>query len=192
MPSQLSLFAADALPPSIDDVEGLLAGPGQVVEHAGRARVSTLLDDPLRAEPLQAALATLGLETERATTEDGRTVVRTASTPALAGLAARWRSGAVKTPPAGFVLDGPRLRLWCLSAGHPDGAGYLLRVGEHDEDAWAPLGAALSAAGLAATFLGPRGGGPGYRVVGVRRLRRLCELVGDPPEGLPDHLWPAG
>ena len=192
MPSQLSLFAADALPPSVDDVEGLLAGPAQIVEGDGAARVSVVVDSHDRVAPLVAALCGSGLSAEETRTEDGRPVVRTAPTSALLAVATRWRSGATKQPPPGFVLDGPRLRLWCLAAGRPDAAGYLLQVGEHDEDAWAAVGSALSAAGLAATFLGPRGGGPGYRVVGLRRLRRLAELVGDPPDGLPHALWPAG
>ena len=46
--------------------------------------------------------------------------------------------------------------------------------------------------GLPATLLGPRAGGPAYRIVGRRRLGRLVELVGDPPVEAPAGAWPGG
>jgi hypothetical protein len=48
----------------------------------------------------------------------------------------------------------------------------------------------MSAAGVAGAFVGPRAGGPAYRVVGLRRLQRLRELVGDPPAAVPAADWP--
>jgi len=44
--------------------------------------------------------------------------------------------------------------------------------------------------GISGALVGPRAGGPAYRVVGQRRLHRLRELVGDPPPGVPDTDWP--
>jgi hypothetical protein len=96
----------------------------------------------------------------------------------------------VKAPPRGFVLNGPRLRLWVVAAGRSDEHGYVLPLGEADLASWETVGAALAAAGLAATLLGARGGGPAYRVTGRRRLLRLAELVGEPPEGADPRDWP--
>lgn len=190
--SQLSFFAADVQPPDVADLEGLLAGPGQVVTREdGSARVSVVVDDVWRVQPLLDAIRATGAAADAEPTGEGGTTVRTAWSDELADLAARWRSGAAKRPAPGFALDGPRLRLWCLAAGHPDPLGYLLRLGPHDDLAWPLVGAALAAAGLPATFLGPRGSGPAYRVGGQRRLSRLAELVGPRPEGVPERAWPA-
>lgn len=188
--SQLSFFAADTTPPSLDDVEGLLAGPGSVVRQDSSARLGLVVSDPARIAPLVAAFAAIGLEASTTELEDGRVAVRSAFTPELAPVADRWLSGAVKRPPAGFVLDGRRLHWWCLAAGHVEPSGYVLPLGDHDEESWQGVGAALSVAGLPATLLGPRGGGPAFRVSGAKRLRRLRELVGDPPDGVPPGLWP--
>ena len=188
---QLSFFSAEARPPSVDDLEGLLAGPGQVVRRDGLARVSVVVAEPWRVDALAAALADLGFEPETAPSSDGSgTTVRTPFSPALLPLALRWTSGAVTLPPVGFVLDGRRLRWWALAAGRPDAGGYALGLGQNDDAAWSAVGAALAAAGVPGTFLGPRADGPAYRVVGRRRLARLRELVGDPPEGWPPEAWP--
>jgi hypothetical protein len=100
----------------------------------------------------------------------------------------------VKVPPAGWVLDGGRLRWWCLSAGSGPEVGapsmYTLALGASDEPAWGAVGAALAAAGIAGVLVGPRADGPAYRIVGQRRLARLRELVGDAPDGVPDEAWP--
>jgi hypothetical protein len=188
--SQLSFFSAEALPPSLDDLEGLLAGPGQVTSSEAGARVSVLLSEPWRSLALLDALEQVGLSGEVVAVDGEGLVVRTPYLSALRPLAERWTSGAVKLPPPGLVLDGPRLRWWCLAAGRHDAQGYVLRLGEHDEEAWQALGAALSAAGLAAVYLPDGAGGPAYKVVGVKRLRRLAELVGPPPADAPEGAWP--
>jgi hypothetical protein len=64
--------------------------------------------------------------------------------------------GAVKRPPPGFYLDGPRLRLWVAAAGTAEPLGFLLRLGPSDEASWDPVGAALAAIGLPAVLVGPR------------------------------------
>ena len=200
MPRQLSFLAADVAPPSIDDVDGLLAGPAHTARRADKARLSVLVGDEWRAEALVAAFAELGIEADTAAAprrhqdeagEVDSLVVRTAFSAALAGLAARWSAGAVKRPPPDWRLTGGRLRWWCLAAGAPDAGGFALRLAAGDEPSWPAIGAALSAAALPAVLVGVRGGGPAYRVVGRRRVHRLAELVGDPPPGVPPEYWPA-
>lgn len=201
---QLSLFSAAARLPGPDDLAGVLCGPGQVVRRGEpdppSARVSVVLTEPWRVATLAAELSLRGLPAERVTADptDGwggpagaATSVRTAFAAELAALAEAWSgSGGGKRPPPRLVLDGPMLRLWYVVAGRRWEAGHALGLGEHDEAAWAPVGALLAAAGLPATLVGPRGDGPAYRLTGRRRLARLAELVGDPPPAAPDGAWP--
>jgi hypothetical protein len=190
---QLSLFGVEASPPDAGDLEGLLAGAGQVVRLGGTARVSIVVDAAWRVRVLIAECELRGLTAtwEEATVE-GHFGVRTAYSTALAPLAVAWLRGAVKRPPADFGLDGRRLRLWLAAAGSPDGPGaFSLGLGASDERCWEPVGAALAAVGVPAVLLGPRAGGPAYRILGRRRLTRLAELVGEAPEEAPDGAWPA-
>lgn len=191
--TQLSFFGAAASEPALDDLAGLLAGPGQAVVRGDRARVSVVVAEEWRTAALRDALDVLGLAPEVAPTGLGSTAVRTPFTSALLPLATAWHPGGRKRPPAGLVLDGPRLRWWCLAAGRADEAGYLLRLGgDADGDAapGSPVPRALAAAGLPALAVGARAGGPGLRVSGRRRLSRLRELVGEPPAGVPADGWP--
>ena len=197
---QLSFFSAAALPPEPGDLAGLLCGPAQLVSRPGKARISVVLAEPWRVDALLAELDRrgLGAEVRAAGAEDGWSggtaaarSVRTGFDPALSGLAACWGgSGAGKRAPAGFVLDGPMLRLWYVIAGRRWEGWHSLGVGGNDEHSWAAIGAALARAGLPAAFVGPRGDGPAYRITGRRRLDRLAELVGDPPTGWPAADWP--
>ena len=187
---QLSLFGVEAAPPAPADLEGLLAGPGQVVRMGGTARVSVVVDAPWRARLLVAECRLRGLSATCVATVEEHIGVRTAYAAVLAPLGTAWLHGAVKTPPAGFWLDGRRLRLWVIAAGLRDELGYVLRLGTNDEPTWGPAGAALAALGLAAVLLGPRAGGPAYRLTGRRRLARLAEIVGDPPAPAPPGAWP--
>lgn len=188
--SQLSFFSAEALPPALDDLEGLLAGPGLAVLVGDLAQVVVPLADPWRGDAMLEAFDRLGLAAQVVDGAEG-SVVQTPWTAALAPLAQRWDGSGRKVAPPGLVLDGPRLRWWCLAAGSRDPHGYVLRLDEHDEQARPGLGAALSGAGLAAVFLPDGGGGPAYKVVGVKRLRRLAELVGSAPPEAPEGAWPA-
>lgn len=129
------------------------------------------------------------LPAERGHLED-RYWVRTAFMADLLPLATDWTRGAVKAVPPGWQLEGAALRLWALAAGAPDGRGYLLGVDPHAPGTHGPLAAALAVAGLAATLLGPRAGGPALRISGRRRIARLAELIGDPPPATPTGLWP--
>jgi hypothetical protein len=187
----LSLFGVEARPASPLDFEGLLAGSGQVVRMGGTARVSIVVEDAWRARSLLAEAAQRGLAaTCEPATVEGYIGFRTAYSTALASLGSSWLRGALKHPPTGFALDGRRLRLWAIAAGGPDGAtAFTLRLGVSDESCWDAVGAALAAAGLPSALLGPRAGGPAYRIVGRRRLARLAELVGDRPAETPAAGW---
>jgi hypothetical protein len=203
-PRQLSLFGVEARRPEPLDLEGLLAGAGQVTRMGGTARVSIVVTDAWRAAALRSECLLRELAaTVEPSTVDGHLAVRTACSTALAPLGTRWLRGAMKHPPPGFTLDGLPLRLWTIAAGQRDGGqAFLLRLGSSDgagapgrrdlddQPVWDAAGAALAALGLPAALLGPRAGGPAYRIVGRRRLARLIELVGDPPEQAPSGVWP--
>lgn len=188
---QLSLLGVEAADPAPEDLAGLLAGPGQVVRMGGTARVSVVVPDAWRVHALLHEFSLRGLPATWVSTVDNNYGVRTAYTALLAPLAVAWLRGAVKLPPAGFALNGRRLRLWALAAGASDNSGgYGLRLGASDEPSWAAVGAALAALGLAGALLSPRAGGPAYRIEGRRRLARLAEMVGDPPDIAPPDCWP--
>lgn len=189
--SQLSLFGAAAREPVLVDLEGLLAGNGQVVRRGDRARLSVVVTDPWRVDVLVASLADhLGLTADVTPAETG-VAVGTPWLPELLQVADSWTRGAVKSPPPGWVLDGSRLRWWCLSSGLTVGGMYTLALGANDDHAWSAVGSALAVAGVPGALVGPRADGPAYRIVGRRRLVRLLELVGEAPGGLPEDAWPA-
>ena len=57
--------------------------------------------------------------------------------------------------------------------------------------AYSPQLTALAAVGLGAQLATPRGSsGASYRIVGMRRLDRLAEMIGDPPKQAPPGIWP--
>lgn len=201
--SQMSLFSAAAREPRVADLDGLLAGSGQVVRRGDTARLSVVVGEHWRAEAILAELARVDLAGEIAALgpddpAGGGLAVRTPWTAALRPLADAWTRGAIKLPPPGWELDGARLRWWCLAAGTGTdaaaaaraSASYTLLLGRGDEPAWPAIGAALAGAGVPGLLVGPRADGPAYRIVGQRRLRRLRELVGDPPAGVPAPAWP--
>jgi hypothetical protein len=190
VPGQLSFLTAGMRPPAVDDLEGLLLGVAQVVRLGGTARLSVLVDDRWRVDEVLAAYVERGLRGE-VVQEDGVTSVRTPFSRTLHPVAGRWVRGAVKSVPAGFALDGSRLRMWAIGAGRRDEHGYLLRLSPHDPQVWDAVGAALARAGVAGAFVGPRGGGPAYRITGRRRLVRLGEYVGERPGPAPAADWPA-
>jgi hypothetical protein len=189
--AQLSFYSAEACTPRVADLAGLLCGPGQAVSF-GRgtaARVSVVVPERWRAGALARAFAERGVAAEVGISDEGHALVRTAFRVDLTALAASWLRGAVKAVPSGFDLDGAALRLWVLTAGRPAESGYLLGLDPHAPETHEPLQRALAMAGLPAALLGIRAGGPALRVVGRRRLARLLELVGDPPQGA-EPCWP--
>jgi hypothetical protein len=190
---QLVFFGADAAEPTVADLAGLLAGPGEVVRMGGTARLAVRVDAAWRVHVLVAELALRGLAASWSPTEDQRHAVRTSYTRLLKPLAVAWLNGPAKRPPAAFHLTGRRLRLWVAAAGTPEPpGGFLLGLGAgDDQESWDAVAAALAAAGLAGTLLGPDEGGPAYRITGRRRLARLAELVGGPPTAAPVDAWPS-
>jgi hypothetical protein len=189
--SQLSLFGATAREPELGDFEGLLAGNGQVVRRGDSARLSVVVEDQWRVDVLVAQLVDSFDMTADVTPAEAGTAVGTPWCRELRPLADAWTRGAVKCPPSGWVLDGPRLRWWCLAAGRFAAGMYTLALGASDEHAWLSVGSALAAAGVPGALVGPRADGPAYRIVGRRRLVRLLELVGDRPASVPEDGWPA-
>ncbi|WP_377473369.1 hypothetical protein [Plantactinospora endophytica] len=189
---QLSLFGVEAADPSVGDLAGLLAGPGELVRMGGTARITIVVDAAWRVHVLVAELARRGLTASwlgRVAEQHG---VQTSYSTLLAPLGASWLRGTEKRPPPNFFLTGPRLRLWAAAAGRPEPLGFSLRLGPADEACWEPVGAALAAIGLPAVLLDARAGGPAYRITGRRRLARLAELVGDRPPPAPPSQWPGG
>lgn len=189
---QLSLFSAGVSPADVSDLDGLLCGPAQLTRRGAGARLSLLVAATWREEALRAELAERGLPAESVPV-DAATSVRTGFEPALTPLAVRWSGASGKRAPTGLTLDGARLRLWCIAAGGPGelAGSWVLGLGHSDLDVWLPVGAALAMAGLTAALIGPRVSGPAYRLTGSRRLTRLVELVGPPPAGCPQGMWPA-
>jgi hypothetical protein len=188
---QLSFFSADLVEPDVADLAGVLAAHGQLVRAGELARVSVVLDAPWRAQALAELVRACGVAAEVGLSEEGRPLLRTAACTELGPLGSQWTKGAVKAVPAGWIPNGRALRAWALTAGRGDDAGYLLGLDPHAEDTHSPLAAALSRAGLAATLLGARGGGPALRISGRRRLTRLVETVGEAPgHAVGARCWP--
>lgn len=181
--SQLSFFSAESVPPAVTDLTGVLAAAGQVVTVGGGARLSVVVAAVWRAAALAEMMTAVGLQAEITRTDEHTPLVRTAVDPRLVGIAAEWTRGAVKTVPPRW-LPGPReLRAWTLAAGEPDADRYLLGLDPHAPDTHSPLASALMRVGIAPTLIGTRGARPALRISGRRRLSRLVENVGDPPEG---------
>ncbi|SIR24343.1 hypothetical protein [Micromonospora avicenniae] len=187
---QLVFFGAETVEPTVADLAGLLAGPGEVVRMGGTARLSMVVDAPWRVHVLVAELAQRGIAASWEPTEDERHAVRTSYTRMLKPLAVAWLRGATKRPPAGFHLNGRRLRLWLAAAGEVDLPGCRLSLGAADQECWDAVGRALAAVGLAGELLDPAAGGPAYLITGRTRLRRLAELVGERPPTAPPPTWP--
>jgi hypothetical protein len=187
--SQLSLFSAGARPPRLGDLAGLLCGPGQIVRFGAgdTARLSIVLPDPTRAAAVVEACTEVCVTVDVVVTESGATAVRTAFRHDLVDLARAWTRGAVKTVPAGMVLDGAVLRMWLMAAGRWDGRGVELLLDPHGPETHLPLVAAVTRAGLSPARSGR---GAALRVSGIRRIRRFVELVGPPPATVPLDEWP--
>ncbi len=193
--SQLSFFSAESVPPAVSDLTGMLAAPGQVIvvgsPEVRGARVSVVVDQAWRAEALAEMITEAGLQPEISRTEESTPLVRTGVDARLLAMAGDWTRGAVKTVPPQW-LPGPReLRVWTLAAGSPDADRYLLGLDPHAPDTHSPLASALMRVGIAPTLIGTRGTRPALRISGRRRLSRLVENVGEPPD-VPVALvhWP--
>lgn len=187
--SQFSLFGAAAAEPSLDDLDGVLLAGGHWVRQNGTARLSVVVAHPWRAAALAAEFAARAVDGDDpiVAAEEGWSV-RTAFTTALAASAERWSRGANEAPPLGFALTAGGLRLWAVAAGSRDDVGYLFATDRADSTMHLAAGAQLSRLGLAAVSLSQRGDS-GWRVTNAKRIRRLAELLGEPPPGS-EELWP--
>jgi hypothetical protein len=180
--SQLSFFSAESVPPAVADLAGVLAAAGQIVQSGGGARLSVVVDELWRASALADMIEEAGLVPEITRTDEDNPLVRTVVDPRLCGIAAEWTRGAVKTVPP-LWLPGPReLRAWTLAAGAQEADHYLLGLDRHAPDTHSPLASALMRIGIAPTLIGTRGARPALRISGRRRLSRLVENVGEPPD----------
>ena len=179
----------------MSDLTGLLATSGQIVvvgsPRPEGARLSVVVDRPWRAAVLAEMIAECGLAPEVLRTEENTPLVRTAVDVRLTGIAIDWTRGAVKTVPPQW-LPGPReLRAWTLAAGVPEADRYLLGLDPHAPDTHSPLASALMRVGIAPTLIGTRGHRPALRISGRRRLSRLVENVGEPPDEIEAlSAWP--
>lgn len=189
--SQLSFFSAESVPPSVADLTGVLAATGQIVMVGSGARLSVVVDQHWRAAALAEMIDEAGLVAEICRTEEDTPLVRTAVDPRLRAVAVDWTRGAVKTVPPSW-LPGPReLRAWALAAGTSEADRYLLGLDPHAPDTHSPLASALMRVGIAPTLIGTRSGRPALRISGRRRLSRLVENVGEPPDVAEALLqWP--
>jgi hypothetical protein len=188
---QYSLFGAAAAAPAVADLDGVLIAGGHWSRGADAARLSVIVADRWRADALAAEFALRGLPDEdgKAVRPVGGWAARTARSAALLEPAGRWLRGATEAPPPGLVLTPGALRLWAIASGRRDEAGYLLGTAAPDRPVHLAAGAQLSRLGLAAVSV-PGRGGPGWRVTSTRRIRRLAELLGEPPPGCGMH-WPS-
>jgi hypothetical protein len=189
--SQLSFFSAESVPPAVTDLTGALAAAGQVVLVGDGARLSVVVEQQWRADALAEMIAEAGLEPEITRTDEDTPLVRTSADRRLLVIADEWTRGAVKTVPSQW-LPGPReLRAWTLAAGCPEADRYLLGLDPHAPDTHSPLASAMMRVGIAPTLIGTRGSRPALRISGRRRLSRLVENVGEPPDNAEALLqWP--
>jgi hypothetical protein len=188
---QLSFFSAESVPPAVTDLTGVLAATGQVVLLDDGARLSVVVDQLWRAQALATMIDEADLVSEITRTEEHTPLVRTQVDARLCRIAAEWTRGAVKTVPR-LWLPGPReLRAWTLAAGSPEADRYLLGLDPHAPDTHSALASALMRVGIAPTLCGTRSARPALRISGRRRLSRLVENVGEPPDGVEAlSVWP--
>jgi hypothetical protein len=193
--SQLSFFSAEAVPPAVADLTGVLAASGQVVlvgsGDTRAARLSVVVDQLWRAVALAEMITDAGLQAEIGRTDENTPLVRTAPDRRLTAIAADWTRGAVKTVPPQWLPGARELRAWTLAAGMPEADRYLLGLDPHAPDTHSALASAMMRVGIAPTLIGTRGTHPALRISGRRRLSRLVENVGEPP-GVTEafELWP--
>jgi hypothetical protein len=191
---QFSLFGAEAAEPQQADLDGLLLAGGDWVRTAidspgaTAARLSVLVADQWRADALCQEFEVRGLAADTVPAPGALIAVRSEMTDRLLGDAARWTRGASLRIPSPLTLTASGLRLWAIATGRADEGGYLLGVADPSGDLHRAAGAQLAKLGVASVAVGVRGG-PGWRVTSVKRLRRLAELIGEPPVGA-GRDWP--
>ncbi len=186
---QLSFFSAETDEPVYEDLSGVLATRGQSFRSDAGSRVSIIVDDEWRARALVSAMREAGLSAEMIASDEGTLIARTAICHELDALHRQWSAGAVKAMPSGWVPSPRAIRLWTIAAGEREGDHYLLGLDSHAPESHAPLATALMRVGIAPTLVGTRSHHPALRITGKRRLQRLVEYVGRPPDAA--DSWPA-
>src|SRR3954452_9525185 len=97
--SQLSFSSAEAVPPAVADLTGILAAPGQVVlvgqGEDRAARLSVVDDAEWRAEALAEMIAAVRLVAGAGRTDENTPLVRTVPDPRLSVIEKNWTRGAV-------------------------------------------------------------------------------------------------
>ncbi|WP_241387538.1 hypothetical protein [Rhodococcus sp. CH91] len=191
--SQLSFFGADVMPPAPADLSGLLAAHGRASRTDGRAVLTVEVDAEWRARAIAQLVTDTGIGADILVDGD-RFTVSTSADSALVPLADEWTCGDVKTVPNGWVPSSRAQRAWFLAAGsmEVEGAQYVLGLDPIAPETHALLAQALMRAGIAPTLIGTRGSGrPGLRISGRRRLTRLVENIGAPPDAdAALRVWP--
>ncbi|TDQ04736.1 hypothetical protein [Labedaea rhizosphaerae] len=189
---QLSFFSAEAAAPCLGDLAGVLCARGRMAGFARTAaRLSITVDSRWRARALAAALAERGVSARLEPDENESVALHTPFRTDLTPLADAWTRDTTKTIPPGLTLTGGPLRLWVLTAGSWLEGSYLLELDPDAPQTHEPLVAALARAGLRVGVLTPPEGNPSIKVTGRRRLSRLVELVGTPPDRHALEHWPA-
>jgi hypothetical protein len=199
---QLSFFSAEAAAPCLGDLAGVLCGRGRMAGFARTAaRLSITVDGRWRARALAKAFAERGIAArvapagrEQADGEQESGDAFELHTPFrtdLTSLANAWTRDTAKVAPSGLILTGGPLRLWVLTAGSWLDGHYLLELDSDAPQTHEPLVAALARAGLPVGVLTTTTGNPSIKVTGRRRLSRLVELVGTPPDRHALEHWPA-
>ncbi len=188
---QLSFFSAETDEPALEDLSGLFAAHGQSMISPAGSRVSIALDAPWRAQALIDEINRCGVRAHLASSDEGSPIARTETSKVLDVLHRTWLKGAIKTMPPDWVPSNRAMRLWTIAAGRPDDHRYLLGLDPHAPETHAPLATALMRAGIAPTLVGTRGRSPALRIAGRRRMSRLVENIGTPPND-PEAVacWP--
>lgn len=191
--SRASFFGADILPPETADLGGLLAARGRMIPGEGGAVLSVAVDARWRADGVARLLAATGFASEIAEGGNSGFEVTTPPSPDLASLAREWWSEGVKSVPYQWVPSPTAQRAWFLAAGRRevDGAQYVLGLDPAAPHTHTRLVEALMRAGIAPTLIVTHSGEPALRIAGHRRLVRLVEHVGAPPDD-PEarEIWP--
>lgn len=187
--TQLSLFSADLTPPVGEDLGGLLAASGRLEAAADGVRLVIRLTEAWRARALVRECRVRDVAAH-VRSEDEIIVLHTDPAPVLTELSTHWLDGAVKVAPPEVALSAGLLRCWAIAAGRPASVGYLLGLDPESPEIHEALAGSCAAIGLAGSLIGPRGGGPAVRIVGLRRCTRLAEMVGTPPPEAPSDQFP--
>ncbi|GAB2665157.1 hypothetical protein GCM10027169_29260 [Gordonia jinhuaensis] len=188
---QLSFFSAEVAEPGLGDLSGLLATNGQAASSSAGVRISIVVDADWRADALVDEIIRCGVGAQTSRSDEDSPMARTDTSQALAVVAGPWTRGAVKVVPAGWVPSARALRLWVIASGRREGPGYLLGLDPRSPDTHPALATSLMRAGVAPTLVGTRGRAA-LRISGRRRLTRLAETVGAPPEAADAQaVWPA-